>query len=290
MKLTQLQYFCKACEVGNMTRAARELCVSQPSVSMAIQELETEFGVELIRKAGQGFALTDEGRYFYERAGALLEQADGLKQMMCDLGNNRKRVNLGIPPMIGAWLFPQLYQEFSRKYPDISLATMEGGSRELLERLDEGALDLVIAPVNRLPDGPYGVLKIRETQTVFCVRKDHRLAGRESVSAEEIGREPVILFQEGFYQNQVIREQFARAGLEPNMIHASGQFYTIREFIAKGIAAGFMFRELADAAPELSGIPMKDPVCIDIGVIWRKDRHMFRAGALLIEEMRAAAG
>ena len=86
MKLHQLQYFCAACRNGNITRAAAELHVSQPSISMAIRELENEFGILLLQRNNKGFEITREGTYFYERATVLLEQADELNQMMCDMG------------------------------------------------------------------------------------------------------------------------------------------------------------------------------------------------------------
>ena len=72
MKLHQLQYFCAACRSGNITRAAAELHVSQPSISMAIRELENEFGVLLLQRNNKGFEITREGTYFYERATVLL--------------------------------------------------------------------------------------------------------------------------------------------------------------------------------------------------------------------------
>lgn len=106
------------------------------SISMAIRELENEFGVMLLQRNNKGFAITQEGKYFCERAMFLLEQADELNQMMCDMGNQRKRLNLGIPPMTGTFLFPKMYKEFKKYYPEIMLNSREGGSRYLIEMLD----------------------------------------------------------------------------------------------------------------------------------------------------------
>lgn len=63
MKLHQLQYFCAACRYGNITKAADELHVSQPSISMAIRDLEREFGLSLIQRTNRGFSVT-KGRIF----------------------------------------------------------------------------------------------------------------------------------------------------------------------------------------------------------------------------------
>lgn len=101
MKLQQLRYFCAACRMRSLSRAAESLHVSQPSVSMAIRELEREFGVSLIARRYQGFALTEEGTALWEMAQSLLRHADHMSSQMQALGQRRRPVRLGVPPMIG---------------------------------------------------------------------------------------------------------------------------------------------------------------------------------------------
>lgn len=286
MKLHQLQYFCAACKHGNITKAARELHVSQPSISMAIRELENEFGVMLLQRNNKGFVMTREGKYLCERAMTLLEQADELSQMMCDMGNQRKRINLGIPPMIGTFLFPGMYKKFKSQYPEIMLNSREGGSRYLLEMLDDSVLDFIVIPMNQLSEDSYNSLKLTDTETVFCVSKNHPLAGRDMVTVSEIKDEPLITFNEGFYHNQVIKERFEREGLRPNILHYSSQFYTIKEFISDGIMAGFMFRDIAKTVPEIRGISLENPIHIQIGLVWKRNQHMFHDATRFLDFAR----
>lgn len=289
MKLHQLQYYCAACRNENITRAASELHVSQPSISMAIRELENEFGLMLLQRNNKGFVVTQEGKYFYERAMSLLEQADELNQMMCDMGNQRKRINLGIPPMIGTFLFPKMYKEFKKYYPEIMLNSREGGSRMLIEMLDDSALDFAILPINQLPEDSYNILRLTETQTVFCVSKNHPLAEHKTVSIEQIKDEPLIMFNDGFYQNQVIKERFEREGYRPNILHYSSQFYTIKEFISDNIMAGFMFRDIAETVPEIRGISLENPLYIQIGLVWKRNQHMFHDATRFLDFNRKYA-
>lgn len=275
MKLHQLQYYCAACRNQNITKAAQELHVSQPSISMAIKELENEFGLMLLQRNNKGFVVTQEGKYFYERAMNLLEQANELNQMMCDMGNQRKRINLGIPPMIGTFLFPKMYKEFKKDYPEIMLNSREGGSRMLIEMLDDSVLDFAILPINQLSEDTYNILKLTETQTVFCVSRNHPLSEQKTVSIEQIKDEPLIMFNDGFYQNQVIKERFEREGYKPNILHYSSQFYTIKEFISDNIMAGFMFQDIAETVQEIRGISLESPIYIQIGLVWKRNQHMF---------------
>lgn len=289
MKLHQLQYYCAACRNQNITKAAQELHVSQPSISMAIKELENEFGLMLLQRNNKGFVVTQEGKYFYERAMNLLEQANELNQMMCDMGNQRKRINLGIPPMIGTFLFPKMYKEFKKDYPEIMLNSREGGSRMLIEMLDDSVLDFAILPINQLSEDTYNILKLTETQTVFCVSHNHPLSEQKTVSIEQIKDEPLIMFNDGFYQNQVIKERFEREGYKPNILHYSSQFYTIKEFISDNIMAGFMFQDIAETVQEIRGISLESPIYIQIGLVWKRNQHMFYDAARFLNFTRKYA-
>ena len=76
MKLTQLEYFCVAARYHNITRASKELFVTQPSVSNAIKALEEEFGINLFYRNNNKLTLTPEGEKFYQSAEELLAHAD----------------------------------------------------------------------------------------------------------------------------------------------------------------------------------------------------------------------
>lgn len=253
---------------------------------MSIRELEEEFGVLLMQRNNRGFTLTQEGKYFYDRATSLLHQAGDLEQMMRDWGNRRKRVNVGVPPMIGTILFPKLYKGFRQQYPDIALYSREGSSADLLELVDSRALDFAIVTTNQLTQTRYHIAPICETETLFCVAKKHRLARKKKVSLEEIKDEPLIMFTEGFIQNKLVTDKFSQHGLTPNIIHYSSQFFTIKEFIAEGIAAGFMFKDIARTIPDIVGISLEEPLRIEIGIIWKLNQHMFSDAMRFLKYVR----
>ena len=100
MKLQQLRYFYAACTHKSISRAAEILHVSQPSVSMAIRDLEREFGAPLISRCYKGFVLTEEGIALEEMAESLLRHADQVNEEMLSFGQRQKPVRLGVPPMM----------------------------------------------------------------------------------------------------------------------------------------------------------------------------------------------
>jgi len=275
MKLNQLLYFCRACDNDNISHAAEELHISQPTISMAIRDLENEFGITLIQRNNKGFTLTREGQYFYEKTKIILSQTNKLEQIMLDMGNRRKHIQLGIPPMIGTFLFPQLYQGFRTIHPDIELSSYEGGTTELVRLLDDNKLDFAIVTSNHIPEKHYQILPLMETETVFCIRSDHPLAKKKTISMKELISIPLIMFHESYSQSRLVEERFSQANCHSHIIYRSGQLYTIKEFITRGIAAGFLFRELADAIPNITGICLTDPLRIQIGLIWKPGQSLF---------------
>ncbi|MFV0414692.1 MAG: LysR family transcriptional regulator, partial [Oscillospiraceae bacterium] len=163
MKLLQLEYFCAACRFGNITKASQALHISQPAITSAIKELENEFGVTLISRKSRGFTLSYEGELLLRRAESLLEQADTLRRTMQEAGKNRKLLRLGVPPMVGTCFFPEIYKSFHISHPEIHFTTQEDGSENLLEALNAGLLDILILPLNALPNQEYHVLPFAKT-------------------------------------------------------------------------------------------------------------------------------
>ena len=168
MKLQQLRYFSTACPMRSLSRAAESLHVSQPSVSMAIRELEREFGVSLIARRYQGFSLTEEGTALWEMAESLLRHADHVSAQMQALGQRRRPVRLGVPPMIGTVLLPRLYREMDRRCPELLLETEELGTKTLLRDLRENVLDLAFVSHHEPLEAEFDTMPVTSLEIVWC--------------------------------------------------------------------------------------------------------------------------
>ena len=102
MNFTQLKYFEVICSCGSVSKAAEVLHISQPSLSMAIRELETEYGVFLFKRHHKGVSLTPEGETLLALSRDILTRVEDMTAIMKDLGRGRKILKLGLPPMIGS--------------------------------------------------------------------------------------------------------------------------------------------------------------------------------------------
>ena len=99
MTLNQLKYFCTACRTRSITKASEELFVTQPTISIAIKDLEAEFNIILFARNGNHLELTSAGETFYEKAKDLLKHSTEMQNEFLKLGNRVPVLKIGIPPM-----------------------------------------------------------------------------------------------------------------------------------------------------------------------------------------------
>ena len=137
MKLTQLEYFCVAARYHNITKASKELFVTQPSVSNAIKALEEEFGVNLFYRNNNKLTLTPEGEIFYKQAEELLAHADSVASEFHELRKKITPVRIGMPPMLGSIYLPDLYISLRQEFPEVDFHLYEYGSVKACEQVME---------------------------------------------------------------------------------------------------------------------------------------------------------
>lgn len=277
MKLFQLEYFCAVCQTGSVTHAAYRLHVSQPSVSGAIKELEKEYGVNLFSRQGGHLALTEEGQLFYERASEILEKSRQLEQVMWDYGQKNTRIKIGVPPMIGTCLFPRMYEEFHALCPQITMEIREWATPPTKSMVEKDRLDLAIVILDSQSEEQFGVLPLFDTRLFFCVAREHPMAVCPRIRLEQLEGQPVILMQEDSFQHSYLQGEFARLGVQPNVLLCSNQLYTIRRFLEGGRAGAFLFQQVAQEDPGLVGIPIEGSERLRVGLIWKKNRKLFGA-------------
>ena len=274
MKLSQLKGFISICECGSVTAAAESLHISQPSLSVMIQELEAEFGLLLFSRGKRRLILTDEGKEFLQNAIEIVSRTEKLEERMKWLGRNTKNIRLGVPSMASVFLYSKLIAAFNEKYPFIRVEMSETGGREAEQLVREGRLDMAILNyVNELPD-LFTFTPIMETTLMGCVAPGHPLAGKKDVTIEMLKDERLILFGRDAKTTQCILRAFEQEGLDPNVFMLSKQIYLIMQLVKKYGAVSFFMDELMKMQDDLAPFYFAAPVCFTFGIIQRKDIHL----------------
>ena len=275
MTIAKLQQFLAVCQFQSVSRAAEFLHISQPSVSGTIRDLESEFQINLFRHEGRRLVLTAEGSFLRERAQKLIRQFDELSWQMEDLGNQKNRFRIGIPPMAGTVFFPQLYKAFQAAYPEITLSITECGSLYAEKLLEQGELDLAMATLPAAPSPEFSCQKLARTQLVLCVSPSHRLARAKAIDVTMLEGEPLVLFGTDTAPSNAVLSLFAEQQLRPNVLLYSSQLSMIKQFISDGTAAAFLMDALARQEPDLVAVPFSEPIYFDTVLLWKRDQYLY---------------
>ena len=194
MELRVLKYFLTVAAEGNITRAADILHVTQPTLSRQLKELEDELGTALLIRAKRSVTLTDEGFLFRQQAETIVELADKLEHTFTDKKDIIcGTVRIGATEAVGGRTLAVCMKEFREKYPGVQFELYNGMADNIKEMIEHGLLDLglVMEPIDTAKF-EYVRMPQKETWGIL-VRRDHQLAKKETVTAEDIKQYPLIM-------------------------------------------------------------------------------------------------
>lgn len=232
--LKSLQYVVAAADYGSVTKAARMLNISQPSISMAISEMETKLGFQLfVRFHARGIKLTPAGERVIGEARLLLKQSRDFNRRAQELGTElRGEITVGCFETLAARYMPVLLKNFAKQHPGITV--------NLIERDQEGILSLLLAGKTEISvtyqlDLPVSVIseKLIDLPPKALVSSEHHFAKREKISLQELSDEPFILLDLP-HSREYFFEVFQKAGVNPHIAYRCSSQELVRGLVAHG--------------------------------------------------------
>ena len=269
MKLNQLDYFCAVCRFHSITRAAEELYVTQPTISVAIRELENELKLRLFHHEKNRLSLTKEGEAFYQRAEALLKETRAMVSEFSSLGEKETPIRIGIPPLVSTVFFPRLTDQFQEK-TGLPVQLFEYGSVKACNLVQEEKLDCALVNMDFYNIDQFNSHVLMEDKYVYCVGRNHKYAGEKEVTFDMLKDEQLILFNTDSVQNETVSARYRTMGLEPRAIAYTSQLYTILNFLRSGTCGAFLYSALPANPRDFVQIPITPEITSQFGVIWKK--------------------
>ena len=194
VELRVLHYFLTVAKVGNITRAAEALHITQPTLSRQLMELEEELGIQLLDRGKRQVTLTDAGILLQQRAKQILALTEKTER---DLENLTDMVGGGIA--IGcvetnaSWLLPKALKAFFERYPMVQYELYSADGDDIREKLDRSMLDIAIL-VEPVEVAKYDFFRLPYTDIWgVLMRLDDPLAERQTVQIQDLTDQPLIL-------------------------------------------------------------------------------------------------
>ncbi len=289
MTFTQLNYFCTACQMNSITRAAEHFYVTQPAITSAIREMEKEYHVVLLERKGRGLQLTEEGRIFLKSAEALLKHANDIDRQLRDLAQQKAYVRLGITKSVGSNTYTQYLPYGIHLHPEIDIATHSGSSIELLSELRSHRLDVILIPsqsVEKLDD--LCCIPLKKTQMLYCMSEKHPLADVPVLTVPMIVDEKMISTCRDENKVHALGKLFRKSGYSegPIVIQRFEQLNTALAMIRQNMGTGYFPEEGIQGFTGIVGKPIEgdEPICVyavtEKGANDREDIRRFLSGML----------
>ena len=240
-RLRQLQAFCYAASFGSMTRAAEQLLISQPAVSLHVRELEHELDTVLFERNGPRIALSPAGERFYELAVPLVEGMDGLDQEFArafdNLASGEVRVASGDA---GAnFVLPRVIRRLRQDHPGIRVhlrACRLGVGLDLLLAED---VELAMGAAREPVSAEFEYRPVLSYDLVLITPRDHPLAERDSVTPQEIAGNPLVVPDFVAHSLRVGQEPLRHFDVEANVAIEVGGWEVVEHYVAAGFGVAF---------------------------------------------------
>lgn len=205
MTITQLKYVLAVAEYQNFTKAAENVYVTQPTLSMQIQKLEEELNITIFDRAKKPIELTAIGKKIVTQAKKIVNESERMQDIVDqEKGYIGGEFKLGIIPTIMPTLLPMFLKNFANKYPKVQLKIEELTTAEIISKLNDGHLDAAIAAT------PLNQEKLKERVLYFepfvgYVPKNHRLNSKSKLDKSDLDIHDILLLEDGHcFRNGVI--------------------------------------------------------------------------------------
>lgn len=249
----------------NITKASEELCISQPAISRAIKNLEDQLGGQLFVRTKRGVVLTEEGKEFYNYIKQAIEYINNAENKFTDLINLETGcIKIGISTTLTKeFLLPYL-EKFHSLYPKIDIQIITYLTSDLMPKLRNGLIDIVILNLNNKDYGSdIEVIKCREINDCFVVSNKYKELINKEISLKDLNNYPLILQAKGSNTREFLDNVARETGitLKPNIELAS--YSLVVEFSKIGLGIGYATKEYIKkeiANKELYELKLKEKI------------------------------
>ena len=220
---------------GSFSRAADVLHLSQPAVSHHIRHLETELGLPLLDRVGKRAFPTRAGRLLLEHAQRALGELEAARQAIQLLrGVTGGRVRVGTGATASIYRLPPLLRRLRARYPHLELSVVTGNSPDIVSAVVQNELDvgIVTLPVS---ERRVHVSTLWVEPLVAIAAPERAWRGRRPLTAAEVARSPLILFERGGTIRRVIEAWFRRCRVTPAVAMELGNQEAIKQLVAAGL-------------------------------------------------------
>lgn len=290
MELRTLRSFLAVAREGNVTRAARQLHITQPALSRQLAELEREMGCELLIREPRGVRLTEQGMLLRKHADEIVSLADRTeRELRAPAAEVEGDVWVGGGESRAMALVAKVATAIADKHPGVRMRIHSGNGADVIERVERGLLDFGIV-FGHTPDERYESLQLPyEDRWGVLMCRDHTLAGQREVALDDLRGERLIVSSEGssFSGGAVnMTERVTEAGLRVAATYTL--LYNASLLVEAGMGVALCFDGIVAVGEDtpFAYVPLSGVPTTTAHLVWKRFQPLSRACELFLRGMR----
>jgi LysR family transcriptional regulator, low CO2-responsive transcriptional regulator len=289
MDFDQLNTFVEVAKHGSFSLAGRKVFRSQSAVSAQIRQLEQEYGQKLFGRMGKAVRLTPAGEVLFEYAQRFLAlRLESLSAVADQSATPRGTITIGANEATCLYVLPDVFAKFQQMYPDVQISIYRNFSHKILQRVEDGTIDLGIVTLPAKSPS-LKVIPIYRDRVMLMVGRKNPLAKLKAVGASDIAGQPLIFPRTGFTR-QLLDKYFRPYVSSMRITMELPSITMIKRFVGANLGVSLISEGFASddlRAGRIKLIPLKDvELWRELGLIYRRDRHLPRAAMAFVEMIR----
>lgn len=281
MELRQLKYFIAIAEAKSYSTAAKNLFVTQPTLSWNVQKLEDELHSQLFYQSSNNvLELTDTGELLYQEGKQILNSIESLVYSIQTQDDRKKEIlKVGITALFVIQYMNEIIR-FTTDYPNVELVFVQSGSIDIQRKLANDEIDIGLCSYP-LYEPELKMEKLNTSTPHYKISvvmpKNHVLADRESLTIADLEGHPICAFSDDYVLNRVLYDRAHSEGFKPNVIFTNGEWEVLLQNVLATQSLALMphFIKKIRAEDDLKWIPLDDKANLfKIGVASRKNEKL----------------
>ncbi len=250
MDLSHLSAFCTVVEAGSISKAAKELFVTQPAISLKIQELEEHYQVQLLDRTNKGVQPTEIGLYLYGEAQKVIAQLVAIEREIELTRNPIEDLTVGASCTIGNSALPCTLLIFQKRFPGYSISIDIGNTVDIIEKMISRRVEvgLVEGPIDadwrgQLNNEDITVKKITQTRLILVAGNNGAYKDVKRITIDDLAKMPLIVREKGSGIRATFEHMITLKNLEPdgfNILYEMGTSNSIVSAVASDMGVALL--------------------------------------------------
>lgn len=233
-----LRVFYEVCKHMNMTKASKELFVSQPAISKTIHDIEQDYGVKLFERWNKQLYLTPEGATLYEYSKQAVNLLDAIDKSM-QARNGKDIIRVGASITIGTSILGEIAADFCAEHPSVKIEALVDSTPVIEQALLQGQIDLSFVE-GRLASPEIKSETVGCTDIVLVVGRTHELYGQEGITLEDLSGRDFIVREKGSRTREKFSMEMERNNIRWNPAWECHNTQTIKNAVDAGLGIGVL--------------------------------------------------